>query len=219
MTSPQKSQSIESCYALPRCNSLEHKFKSYPINNKLSLYKDLLYIAIDERFDLAPLQIKHAAALAKIGNNENVQREDFNFQLPFQEKDAEHMIQQYAKNWNKKLSFNFGIFNKEAQLMGCICFRLYPDHRFAEIGYWLGEDYWGQGYATEVLKATVPFCFATFDIDKISANYLETNPQSGHVLKKAGFELEGTLRKHWMKNGVRKDVNFVGIFHPEYIPE
>src|SRR5215510_773343 len=67
--------------------------------------------------------------------------------------------------------------------------------RGAEIGYWLGETYWGRGIATEALRAFVPWCFQHFPICRLYAYVFEWNPASRRVLEKAGFTLEGHLLK------------------------
>ncbi len=69
----------------------------------------------------------------------------------------------------------------------------------AEIGYWLGEDYWGKGLATEIITALVDHITATSDLELLTANCFGWNPASGRVLEKCGFRKVGVL-----SNGVRK---------------
>ncbi len=73
----------------------------------------------------------------------------------------------------------------------------------AEIGYWLGENYWGKGIATEALKQTSDYVFTNFpDLVRIWAAVFEHNKPSMNILEKAGFELEGIRKKGAIKNGV-----------------
>lgn len=67
--------------------------------------------------------------------------------------------------------------------------------RTAEIGYWLGRAYWNRGIATEAVRATAEYAFSTFDLARLEAVVYEWNPASARVLEKAGFELEGRLRR------------------------
>jgi len=71
----------------------------------------------------------------------------------------------------------------------------------AEVGYWLGEEFWGRGLATEALQGFVPWCFDHFDLCRLYACVFEWNPASCRVLEKAGFTLEGRLRKSVAKDG------------------
>jgi RimJ/RimL family protein N-acetyltransferase len=75
------------------------------------------------------------------------------------------------------------------------------DHRAAEIGYWLGEDFWGRGIATEALKTVTEHAFANHDLCRLYAHVFAWNPASARVLEKAGYEFEGRLRKSVTKNG------------------
>lgn len=80
-------------------------------------------------------------------------------------------------------------------------------HRLTvEIGYWLGEPFWGRGFATIALRAVSEYAFATFDLRRIQATVYEWNPASARVLEKAGYEFEGRLRNHVVKAGRVGDV-------------
>ena len=73
--------------------------------------------------------------------------------------------------------------------------------RSAEIGYWLGEAYWGRGIATDALRAMTQYALARFDLCRLSAGVFEGNAASARVLEKAGYVLEGRLRRSVCKNG------------------
>ncbi|MGH7362760.1 MAG: GNAT family N-acetyltransferase [Candidatus Methylomirabilales bacterium] len=73
--------------------------------------------------------------------------------------------------------------------------------RSAELGFWLGEPYWGRGIATEAVRAMTDFAFATFDLCRVYAGVFEWNPASMRVLEKAGYSCEGRLRKSVTKDG------------------
>ena len=70
-----------------------------------------------------------------------------------------------------------------------------------EIGYWIGADHWGQGYASEAIAAFVPHAFATFGLERIEARVFAPNRSSRRVLEKCGFRLEGVLRRAVLKDG------------------
>ncbi|MBY0550887.1 MAG: GNAT family N-acetyltransferase [Candidatus Obscuribacterales bacterium] len=71
----------------------------------------------------------------------------------------------------------------------------------AEIGYWLGKNYWGKGIVSEALEAFSNWCFAEFGLVRLFANAYETNTASARVLEKAGFQREALLRNAAFKNG------------------
>jgi RimJ/RimL family protein N-acetyltransferase len=71
----------------------------------------------------------------------------------------------------------------------------------AELGYWLGEEYWGKGIITSAIKEMVTFAFNAYDITRLYARPFGTNTASQHVLEKAGFKLEARIEKNIFKNG------------------
>lgn len=71
----------------------------------------------------------------------------------------------------------------------------------AEVGYWLGEEYWGQGIMPKVLQDVVHYAFANFAFEKLFALVFDYNPASMRVLEKAGFKLEAVLHRAAVKNG------------------
>ena len=77
--------------------------------------------------------------------------------------------------------------------------------RSAELGYWLGEPFWGRGIMTAAVETMCREGFAAWDIVRIHAEPFARNAASRRVLEKAGFALEGTLRRSVYKNGEMLD--------------
>jgi ribosomal-protein-alanine N-acetyltransferase len=70
-----------------------------------------------------------------------------------------------------------------------------------ELGYWLGEEFWGHGVMSEAVGAFTEYCFANFPLHRLYAELYANNPASARVLEKNGFALEGRLRKNIVKDG------------------
>ncbi len=75
----------------------------------------------------------------------------------------------------------------------------------AEMGYFIGEPFWGKGITTEAIRLMVDYVFTTFDIIRIEAGVYDFNKASMRVLEKNGFYLESIKRKSVIKNGVILD--------------
>lgn len=60
-----------------------------------------------------------------------------------------------------------------------------------ELGYWLRQSAWGQGYATEAARLALAFAFDELDLSDVEAGYFADNPASGRVLTKLGFAYTG----------------------------
>jgi RimJ/RimL family protein N-acetyltransferase len=60
-----------------------------------------------------------------------------------------------------------------------------------ELGYWLGVDHWGRGFATEAVRAAIDYTFEEFAIDHLIAGARVANPASRNILEKCGFQWTG----------------------------
>lgn len=81
----------------------------------------------------------------------------------------------------------------------------------AEVGYWIGEDYWGRGLATEALRAIVPWAIVSFALTRLYATTFAHHRASRRVLEKAGFSLEGILRRAAIKRDEVLDLALYGF--------
>lgn len=75
----------------------------------------------------------------------------------------------------------------------------------AEVGYWLGEPFWGRGIATEALIAITRHAIEQHQLTRLFAVPFAYNTASCRVLEKAGYVLEATLRRSAIKDGVITD--------------
>ncbi|MBI3804329.1 MAG: GNAT family N-acetyltransferase [Nitrospirae bacterium] len=112
-----------------------------------------------------------------------------------------------ARKWIRQASevtpqTQFAIVVNEAAVGG-VGFEVRGDvfRRSAEIGYWLGERFWGRGITTEAVMALTDYAFKTFDLCRIDAGVFEWNAASIRVLEKAGYTCEALLRKSVTKEG------------------
>lgn len=119
---------------------------------------------------------------------------------PYTEDSAKFWIQ-LAKKGIANQHYIFAIRQKEDNLLiGGIDLAINKKHNNAEIGYWIAEDFWNRGYATEAVKAIIDFGFTQLKLKRIYASHFDFNPASGKVLEKAGMSKEGILKCHTMKN-------------------
>jgi [ribosomal protein S5]-alanine N-acetyltransferase len=122
---------------------------------------------------------------------------------------VEFVLDQYT---NKKIA-PWGIEYKEnGKLVGTIDFVTWePNHKTAEIGYVISQDYWGEGITTEAAKELIKFGFETMDLVRIQARCFEENIGSERVMKKAGMSFEGILRKAMYVKGNHQNLKIYSI--------
>lgn len=75
----------------------------------------------------------------------------------------------------------------------------------AELGYWLGEPYWGKGIMVEAVKLIVEYGFKNWQLERIFARPLGKNIASQKVLEKAGLKFEYRIEQNLIKNGILED--------------
>lgn len=95
-----------------------------------------------------------------------------------------------------------------AELIGGIGMTIKTDihRRSAELGYWLGEPFWGKGVATRAVTQFTEYAFSSFDITRLYAEVFSNNTASIRVLEKVGYVYEGCQRKHVIKDGKLLDM-------------
>ena len=79
--------------------------------------------------------------------------------------------------------------------------RLAVSEHCAEIGYWLGESFWGRGIMSEALVALTEWAFTELGLVRLHAAVYARNPASARVLAKAGYEFEGRHHARYFKDG------------------
>jgi RimJ/RimL family protein N-acetyltransferase len=112
-------------------------------------------------------------------------------------------LEEECTKWQYAHRIDFAIATNDVAV-GSIAFINIDGHK-AQMSYWLGEEFQGQGIMPEVLARVVEFGFTKLGLVRIWAYTWENNPASQHVLEKAGFVREGVHKKEWLKNGVYHD--------------
>ncbi len=85
--------------------------------------------------------------------------------------------------------------------LGCCGIEPHEDGKTVELGYWLGEAHWGRGVMTGAVRGFTEYAFGAFELCRIFAVVFEWNSASRRVLEKAGYELEGRMRRAAVKDG------------------
>ncbi|GAB3231005.1 GNAT family N-acetyltransferase [Hymenobacter seoulensis] len=149
---------------------------------------------------LRPWRFSDARALATHANNQHIaQHLRDTFPHPYTVQNAEFFLSLVADD-TRDLHLAIEL---EGEAVGSIGVHFKTDvrRRSAEIGYWLAQEQWGKGLATAAVKVLSSYVLAHFDICRLYAVVFASNPASGRVLEKAGYELEARLRRSVVKDG------------------
>ena len=132
---------------------------------------------------------------------------------PYPDGAARIWIGTHLPKWNRGEAAIFAITlpdNPQAAI-GAIGLEINAPDENAELGYWIGQPFWGRGICSEAAQAIVDFGFQHFGLKKIHAHHVASNPASGRVMEKIGMAKEGYLKSHIKKWGVFQDVVFYDI--------
>ena len=132
--------------------------------------------------------------------------------------EVEALIGWFADGFRKKKRMRWALSESEnGRMIGDLGYNeFWPrDHR-AEVGYHLAPDHWGGGLMTKALAQVIEYGFAQLGLNKIEATTNVENERSAALLRRLGFELEGTLREHSNRRGVVGDACFFGLLQREW---
>lgn len=99
----------------------------------------------------------------------------------------------------------------------CGCFWAAMVNRTMELGYWIAEPFWGNGYIVEACRAILAYVFAEYSPERVQARVIEGNNASARVLTKLGFHEEGTLRRALLRRDKFEDLRIFSLLRAEWM--
>jgi RimJ/RimL family protein N-acetyltransferase len=165
---------------------------------------------MNNMIELSDLEQRNIDVLVKLLNNKNVTKYlTSRIPQPYTTEDAEWWINTGSKtgitNAIQVDGYFAGVINVTAGE--------YENFRSAEIGYWLGEDYWGKGIATEAVEKMTNYVFSSTEIVRLFAPVFSPNIKSMRVLEKNGYIKEGIFKKSIFKSGEYFDEHLFAKVH------
>ncbi|MGD9480603.1 GNAT family N-acetyltransferase [Shinella sp. G-2] len=130
-------------------------------------------------------------ALAHLANNANIANMVARMPHPYTVADAADFVRRTRAGAIGKCVYAITKADNGA-FLGCCGIEPHEDGRTVELGYWLGEPYWNDGYATEAAHALIDMVFRTRDIEQIDARCRVMNIPSRRVIQKCGFQFQAT---------------------------
>ncbi|MFS8035937.1 GNAT family N-acetyltransferase [Xanthobacter sp. AM11] len=144
-----------------------------------------------ERLVLRAPRIEDVAAVAELANNRKIAEMTANLPFPYRPSDAHAFVETLAATPE---SATFALFLKREGalcLAGMCSFGRRAPEPAPEIGYWIGEPFWGLGIATEAARAVIDYAFSETGLSLILGSARVVNPASRRVLEKCGFQWSG----------------------------
>mgnify|MGYP002640191016 CR=1 FL=1 len=165
-----------------------------------------------ERLLLRKFQVTDASVIQELAGAYEVAEMTLNIPHPYLEGMAEIWMESHQEEFEAGMGIVFAIEESQTKkLAGAIGLVVTKRFNRGELGYWVGQPYWGKGYATEAAHELLRYGFETIKLNKISATHMTRNPASGRVMQKIGMEKEGVLKQHALKWDQFVDLAAYGI--------
>lgn len=169
------------------------------------------------RLILRPFELTDAPGVQNLAGAREIAFNTGAVSHPYEDGMAEKWISTHQEKFEQGKLVNFAIVKKETiELCGAIGLTINNKNYNAELGYWIGVPYWGQGYGTEAASKAIAYGFESLNLHRIYASHLTRNPASGRVLQKIGMTREGCLRQHIKHWGIYEDYAMYGILATEW---
>jgi|SRR6056300_129737 ribosomal-protein-alanine N-acetyltransferase len=146
---------------------------------------------------------KHLKSLIKELNNWNISKWLIEVPYPYSIDDAKYWVK---KTKQDQYSLNIYLKNK---LIGGVSLSNQRENSKWELGYWIGEEYWGNGYAIEACENLISYFFSNTNNSIIYASHMKDNIKSKKIIIKLGFKLVSSGKKFSIsRNEMVEDLNY-----------
>jgi RimJ/RimL family protein N-acetyltransferase len=174
-----------------------------------------------ERLALRQFRATDAVRLVEIANHAEISHMLGSMPFPYRLTNAHEFLDSVAELPDGASQFAITLKDKNRTLIGSVGYGppsaegKSPDD--TDFGYWLGIDYWGNGYASEAAAAVVAHAFIEGGVNAIDTEYLTVNPRSARVLAKLGFVSIGERTCHSRGSGQRKPSIHVRLTRDKFL--
>lgn len=169
------------------------------------------------RLLLGPFEPGDADELQRLAGAREIADTTLSIPHPYDRDHALAWIGNQRKESVRGRAVNFAIrLLPDSSLIGSAALRdIDPEHLQAELGFWIGREWWRQGYASEAAAVVIHFGFESLGLNRIFAHHMARNPAAGQVLRHVGMQREGLLRQRVRKWGVHEDVVLYAILRED----
>jgi len=170
-----------------------------------------------ERLTLRPFVADDAFDIERLAGMWEIADTTLTIPHPYPHGAAANWILTHAPAWENGSAATFAVVETESgRLVGVASLMINPEHRRAELGYWIALDRWNRGYATESNQRLIDFGFEVLGLHRIEARHFLRNPASGRVMLKLGMQPEGVERDWAMKGDRFESLAVYSILEPEW---
>jgi len=173
---------------------------------------------VTERLLLRPFDARDGSAVEQLAGAREVADTTLTIPHPYPVGGGTAWIATHAGDWERRERLTLAICARTAaqQILGAIGLHISMAHLHGEIGYWIGRDAWGNGYATEAARALVSYAFVQLGLHRVQGRHFTRNPASGRVMQKLGMQLEGVHRDAYMRSDKFENVAVYAVLAADW---
>ena len=172
-----------------------------------------------ERLILRPFSLADAKDVQRLAGDVSIAKTTLTIPHPYEDGMAEEWIGTHQKDYDEGTQVVFAIVSQgDNELIGAIGLSsIKREFENAELGYWIGVEFWNKGYCTEAARAVLKYGFEKLGLNRIHAHHFGSNSASGKIMQKIGMAYEGKMRQHIKKWDKFEDAEFYGILRSEFL--
>ncbi len=161
-----------------------------------------------ERLILRPFTLQDAKRVQQLAGDKDIADGTCYIPHPYEDGIAEKWIIEHRAACERNEQAVFAIITKQTNdLTGAVGLMLNKEQLQAELGYWIGKPYWGQGFATEAAQTIIKYGFEKFHLTCNYADCFQWNTTSIKVIQKIGMRLRKSFDKYVERRNVIERVN------------
>ncbi len=170
------------------------------------------------RLALRPFEVADGVRVRELCGEAVFARNTLDIPHPYPAGAAEAWIRTHPEMYRNGTEVVFAITERgDGRLVGSIGLSaISARHARADIGWWVGREWWNRGYCTEAAGAVLDYAFTTLGLRRVYSSHIAGNDASGRVMQKLGMTREGVQRRHVERWGEFHDIVLYGILREEW---
>ncbi len=170
-----------------------------------------------ERLTLRTPTLADVEAITAFANDPECSWGGYGIPHPCSDEDSEAWVRKGGKKLDEEAGYAFLLVRKEdGAIIGDVQLNRDAPRNVGDIGYIVGKEHRGAGYAEEAARELLRFAFEDIELHRVYATCWRSNERSAHILEKLGFTREGVLREHALKWGKYEDDVYYGLLRREW---
>lgn len=168
------------------------------------------------RLRLRPFTTEDAPALLALISDKAVAATTLRIPHPCPPGHVVEWLAAHEQEYEARQTVRWAIVLPDGALVGGISLFLKTEFDAAELGFWVGKPYWGQGYASEAAARVLAYGFYDLGLNRVEAHFMDENRASAQVLRKLGLQFEGFHKQLVKRWGEYKDVHTYAVLREDY---